>query len=546
MDPALWLLLRLRIRGWLRRAGRSLGTVKGALLAALGLLLFAPQILPVFLMPRLSHIFPGHLERVRRFGTLDLCAYCLLTLLFSSGERAIYFAPAEVNFLFPGPFRRRQLLAYKLAGQLMGVAIMAVFMTAVLSPQAARVEAGFVGLFLVLVFLHLFAVAVALVMSTVGALAYNRSRRLAIAALAALIVAALLQEGREALLLEPWDVLARVERSGAVQAVLSPLRWFLAAFTAERLWPDLLEWAALGLAVDAALLAFVFALDAHFLETAAASSARLYARIERMRRGGVGPAPRASSRKRAGLPMWPCWGGAGPIAWRQLTTARRDYPRMLAVLVVLGMPLLLALIVGRQDPDTGSRVIVVFEGIVVGLTFFLTTMLPFDFRADVERMAELKALPIRASRLAIGQLLAPVVLLTALQWTALGGLALWAGAAGDFFWAIAACALPYNALLFGVENLWCLLFPTRWAPAAGFDLQATGRAVVLIFAKVAILALSAGLAAGVGAVAFFLSGFRWMPALGAAWVVLAACAAGLVPFLALAFDRFDVARDTPV
>ena len=58
------------------------------------------------------------------------------------------------------------------------------------------------------------------------------------------------------------------------------------------------------------------------------------------------------------------------------------------------------------------------------MTIVLTSLVPFDFRVDVERMAELKALPIRASRLAIGQLIAPVVLMTALQWTALGVLAL--------------------------------------------------------------------------------------------------------------------------
>jgi hypothetical protein len=68
--------------------------------------------------------------------------------------------------------------------------------------------------------------------------------------------------------------------------------------------------------------------------------------------------------------------------------------------------------------------------------------------------------------------------------------------------------------------------------------------VVLIFAKVVILALSAGLAAGVGGLAYLLSGSAGA-ALATAWVVLAGCAAGLVPFLALAFRQFDVARDTP-
>jgi hypothetical protein len=175
----------------------------------------------------------------------------------------------------------------------------------------------------------------------------------------------------------------------------------------------------------------------------------------------------------------------------------------------------------------------------------LTSLVPFDFRADVERMAELKALPIRASGLAVGQLIAPVVLMTALQWTVLGVLALRLGTADALFWALAAFAPPYNALLFGVENLWCLLFPTHPVAAVGFDLQAVGRMVVLAFVKVVLLALSAGLAAGVGGVVYLLSGSGGL-ALATAWVVLAACAAGLVPALALAFRHFDVTRDTPV
>jgi hypothetical protein len=544
VDPALWLLLRLRLRGWLRRMGRNLGTVKGALLTALGLLLFAPQLLVVLAMP---HPIggPAHLVAVRRFGTLGLFAYCVLTLLLSSAERALYYSPAEVSFLFPGPFPRRQLLAYKLGGQLLSVPIMAAFMAAAFVPHAAWLGAGYVGLILALAFLQLFSVAVALVSSTVGALAFNRGRRLALAALAALALAGLLQVGRQALILEPLEVLARVEGSGVVQVVLTPLRWFVEAFAAERLWPDLLRSAALGLAVDAALLAFVFALDAHYLEASAAASARVYARIERMQRGGVGPSLGRAGRSRVGLPILPWWGGAGPIAWRQLTTALRDSTRVLAVLLVLGSMLVPALLVAPDRLGPESWFVLTNQGLIFGMTLVLTSLVPFDFRADVERMAELKALPIRAFRLALGQLIAPVVLVTALQWTALGLLALRLGTVDSLFWALAAFAPPYNALLFGVENLWCLLFPTLPVTAAGFDPQAVGRMVVLVFAKVVILSISAGVAAGVGGLVYLLSGSVGA-ALASAWVVLAGSAVGLVPVLALAFRHFDVARDAPL
>ena len=38
---------------------------------------------------------------------------------------AISFRPAEVDFLFPAPFHRRELLIYKLAKMLLGTVFMA-------------------------------------------------------------------------------------------------------------------------------------------------------------------------------------------------------------------------------------------------------------------------------------------------------------------------------------------------------------------------------------------------------------------------------------
>ena len=63
-------------------------------------------------------------------GRARICRSCLLlsALLFvfrPAGEKAIYFSPAEVDFLFPAPFHRRELLIYKLAKTLVGLVFMA-------------------------------------------------------------------------------------------------------------------------------------------------------------------------------------------------------------------------------------------------------------------------------------------------------------------------------------------------------------------------------------------------------------------------------------
>ena len=46
----------------------------------------------------------AQVEAIRRYGPLGLCVYCFLQVLLSAGDRAIYYSPAEVNFLFCGPF----------------------------------------------------------------------------------------------------------------------------------------------------------------------------------------------------------------------------------------------------------------------------------------------------------------------------------------------------------------------------------------------------------------------------------------------------------
>ena len=55
------------------------------------------------------------------------------------------------------------------------------------------------------------------------------------------------------------------------------------------------------------------------------------------------------------------------------------------------------------------------------MTTFLTTLAPFDFRGDVDQMALLKTLPAPAWRLALGQVLTPVLIFTLLPLDRAGG-----------------------------------------------------------------------------------------------------------------------------
>ena len=140
------------------------------------------------------------------------------------------------------------------------------------------------------------------------------------------------------------------------------------------------------------------------------------------------------------------------------------------------------------------------------------------------------------------------LLMTALQWVGLAVVVVSSPPREGLVAGCAACAafaLPINFLLFALDNLLFLLFPTRLMAATPGDFQALGRNVLFMVAKASALIAVAVAAALTGLAAWSAAGESVLAGLIAAWPVVAACAAALVPFVAWAFTLFDVGRDTP-
>jgi hypothetical protein len=546
MSAALWLLIGLQVRGWLRYLLRSLYTLRGALLVLVGLAVFVPWLLAVILTPRPRAEMLGH--DLRDAGPALLLLYCFLNVFFSTGERSIYFPPAEVSLLFPGPFGRRELLGYKIVSTLIISLPSALFLSLLLRASSSLIAASFAGMLLLVLFMQLFGMTLNLLAVRVGASLYTRSRKIAAALVILLGAALLLHIGGSPRQWQAQELLRKLLEAPAWKIMSWPLRSFFDALTAEHLWPDLAQAAAVGTLVNLLLVAVIFALDAQYLEAAAAASARIYARIQRLRRGGLGSGEglRRGGTVRLSLPMPPWLGGIGPIAWRQLTTAARGADRLLLLLVILavamGAPVLAAL---RDDQE---NVLFVLVAVALWLTLFLTRMLPFDFRGDIDRLALLKTLPLPPWRLAVGQLLAPVLLMMVLQGVGLG-VVVWTSPPSDWLLpASLACVLyipPINFLLFALDNLLFLLFPTRLMAATPGDFQALGRNVLFLAAKAMVLGMVCMAAGIVGMVVYWQLGESFLLAALAAWPVVALFAAALVPLVAWAFTIFDVGRDTP-
>src|SRR5262249_36332044 len=111
--------------------------------------------------------------------------------------------------------------------------------------------------------------------------------------------------------------------------------------------------------------------------------------------------------------------------------------------------------------------------------------------------------------------------------------------------AVPLLALPVNFILFGVENLLFLLFPVRVVQTSPGDFQTSGRYLLVFIAKFLCL-FPIGLVGGIVALLIHWATGSLPAALAGAWLVAFGGGIGLVPLVVLAFDRFDVAKDTPV
>src|SRR5262249_31706147 len=180
VNRALWLLMKLRLKGWGRRLVKQVQTVRGAILASIfGMMLLmwiGSLLINAIIIPRA----PGSTappEQVERFAPFVLLLYCVGVLVGSGNQSPLQFTLPEVQFLFSGPFSRRQVLTYKLLSQLMLTLPLSVFISLALRNVAGMYLAGLVTAVLVFSFLQLYATAVAMVASALGDWSYTRARR---------------------------------------------------------------------------------------------------------------------------------------------------------------------------------------------------------------------------------------------------------------------------------------------------------------------------------------------------------------------------------
>ena len=541
MHPALLKLIAFQGKALARKGIQGAHTVRGlvflALALGLALVWLVRGISQAYLHARYAP------EKALTLFPLTMLAVCGVNLITSVGERAVAFLPPEVDILFPGPFSRRQLLGYKLLKSAFGALFTASIFSVLFVRYTQLWAAGWLGIFLALIFLQLLSMAVVLIGQTLGERAYTRGRTavlVALLALAGIAVAPLLLAGGG----QSFAELARAFRDSMVgRVVLAPFDVFAYIMVAPTLVFDAVAWAAVAVAMIAGLVVIVMWLDAHYLETSAAAGQRIYDRVQRIRRGLTPLGAHHGPRWR--LPRPPRLGGAGPIAWRQLTTALRQSRAIVFRLMVICVAFAAVLEAGAFGGTRGN-VGWVIVSVLFWLTFMFSSMLPFDFRGDVDRIDTLKVLPVSAPAVCAAQLIAPVIVLAICQLSVLAVVSAVLTAEPQLVAVLAVLIVPFDLLLIAIENLIFLVFPVRANPISPGDLEGWGRQMLVFVLKVLLLFGLCGVAAYLGFRAANLAGpgsFNLFVAV--TLVVMMLEAVGFLPLLAVAFRRFDPSLNTP-
>lgn len=504
---ALRYVLRRRLVNWLRQLIRRPAT-------GIGMALFVGLFALLAFQGGLSGRAQG-IDRTAALGVL-LSIYMVLSFLSGLSSQGLGFTPADLDWVFPGPFRRRDVLVYHLTTQYLGAPFLALLWSAVMGlSDLPNPGWTFLGMtFVLIVCTHLQTLG-SLLAGAIGDHVFSRLKRavrvlivLALLAGLALIFAVMAKAD------VAFEIFGKVMNSGAAKVLLYPA----VAVRALAVETGAGRWLHLGGLLLSVVGSFgVLLLFRWGFEEASYVRTR---KLAEARSGRRKVPERASSR----VAQSALFRGAGAIAWVNLLTLRRR----LRILVGAGLVLAIWLFAvgGGARSTPGAPVPAILPLLFL---FPLLFHLPLGFRGHREHLTDLKALPLAPSAVAAAELAVPVVLIAVVQ---VGLLVVYAvlGAVEPRWVLVALAACP-------VVNV------TVLAVAEIFQM---GRAPNKPSMLVAMLQMLTAVACFVPAIFALVVVLKLFGSRGGAivtGVTVQAAVAGLLVFLlGLRFARFDMSR----
>ncbi len=483
-------------------------------------------------------------SRIITYSSLGVMLFSLIPLVKGTGARAgvMHFTLSEVDFLFPAPFTRKQVLAYKLLSMAPTLLFMTLLFSMFTLMLASSWWASFIAVSQALIFMILVPMILALIEVTVARHLYTRGRRIALVIIVCTVAAVIIEPVLNSDATSLSALREEVLNNPFVKVVLAPFSVFGRILVAEKTWPDMMIWAQVAIMMNFFLCVTLFTLDANYYEKAAEFSKKRHKMLTSFRQTGVlqvTDTKKAASRK---VPMPPRMAGAGTMAWRQAMRLIRSSKRLYLVpaMILIGALLGGHFVSGNLTEDLAEVSGPGSMGIALYITFIIAKMVSFDFRGDLQHLEMFKTYPIKPSALVTGQIVVPVLLLTAFQMTIVGAGAILSGQVRWLMLTLVFAPL-INALLMSTQNYFFLLMPERMHSQ---NIQAMGQNMISMMLTALSMFGAILVAAAIGAPAYFITDSYAVAGI-LAWLVLCVEVIAGISLVARAFDKFDPTKDIP-
>jgi ABC-2 type transport system permease protein len=473
------------------------------------------------------------LPMVTAFGTLALFSFLTMMWVVPAQRAALGFSEAEIAFLFPAPVTRRALVHFRLLSaqlrSLIGAIVMMLFSNrwTIFGGSAFTHAVGWWFIFSMLN-LHFSGASFTLTrLSDLGLGAWRR-RVLALLVVAAVVAASVfrLPSGERIPVLAADNDLGPVSDWAVALTGTAPLSWMiwpLQRVLGPFLAPDTMHFLA-------ALLPALAILTLHYLWVVSSAVAfedaslehaeKRSARAAAWRAGKTAGSLAPTQARRAPFRLHSTGRPEYAFLWKNLLSTWQYFtPR-----VLLGSA---AVIVGTAawlKTQPASHALLPLVGIVTGIfaLYVLVVGPQFarqDIRGDLGHADLLKTFPLAGWQIIAGELLTPVVVLSAILWLALLVITLTLQPTGDAFsWlspvvrVVAAVCLglivpPLVCLQLLVPNAAALFFPGwfQMSRTRGGGPEVIGQRMIFFFAQVLTMALALLPAVGVAGLLIFIA-----------------------------------------
>ena len=442
LHPALRYVIATRYRNRVRAILRRLKTPVGILA-----LLFIGAIASAMILGTSYGQPIADAERQAMLSSF-LAFLMILGVLGGIGQRGLLFAKADLDLVFPGPFTRRQMLAYHFVPHHIAGALLALMYVVMLGGRKMPSPLGcFLGFVLCqMTSAHLTAFAAELSMLVADKL-YAKLRKLTIALAVIVSIVGILAIVLSITSTDPTGDAQIGSRLRLAWDSLAMKVFFYPAFAAgemagaRTLGDGLIHMLGL-IACTIGSFVLVSSLKVDFLENSYVATTRFRSRMDKAKHGLHDVNVKSSSSG----PRSRIFTGAGAVLWLNALIMRRQLRALLGGVIVVGVMLAMF---GRQGRDA-TTVLTVLTMVPLWMT------LPVGFRIERDQLLTIRQLPLHPMAV-VGSLLAiPTLVPFALQ--TIGVLGLIATGAVDIPTALSALPafLAVGLTMTSVEALFLL------------------------------------------------------------------------------------------